>query len=239
MNPMILKVDVLGLEQILLNEQIIPRSAFSAQQAREMFFLAVEYPALTRDKVGAILWPDLSPELMTNCFHVTKARLNAALAVKDSQPLYRWNSTHQQYEFDHERVVVVYDVTEFERKVSLARQLPAGKQALQLLQDAIALYRGAYLPGIFSEWAQIRRTNLEMKFINALLNCGEAVAANGDPRLALEYYRRVLEVDEGNEEAHEHIRCLGPSETATPDYHSRRLLESVRLQSVYPLTTAL
>jgi two-component SAPR family response regulator len=239
MNPMSLKVEVLGKERITLEDQIIPLSAFSAHQARELFFLAVEYPALTRDKVGAILWPDLSPELMTNCFHVTKARLNAALTIDDGQPLYHWNSVHQHYEFDHERVVVVYDVTEFERKVDLARRLPTGKQSLQVLQEAIALYRGAYLPRIFSEWAQIRRTGLEMKFIDALLICGEALAVNGDTRLALEYYRRVLEVDEGNEEALEHIQCLRPSEPVTHAHRSRRLLESVGLQTTYPLTTAL
>lgn len=223
----------------MLEDRIIPLSAFSAHQAREMFFLAVECPALTRDKVGAILWPDLSPELMTNCFHVTKARLNAALAVKDGRPLYRWNSAHQHYEFDHERVVVVYDVAEFERKVSLARQLPTGKPALQLLQEAIALYRGAYLPGIFSEWAQIRRTNLEMKFIDALLNCGEALAVNGDARLALEYYRRVLEVDEGNEEACQGIAQLRPPEMNQHTQRPERLLRSMGLQPISPLISTL
>lgn len=209
--PMSLKVEVLGRERIMLNNQIIPLNAFSAHQAREMFFLAVEQPTLKRDQISALLWPDLDPKQAANAFHVTKWRINTALGHRH---LYRWNSFDQHYEFDSAQVTLVYDAILFEQKIDLARRLPAGKAALEAWQQAVNLYHGDYLPGIFSEWAQIKRQGLFMKFIDALLACGRLLVALEEREAALEFYRRVLHQDEYNEEAYQQVQQLRPSEAS-------------------------
>ena len=78
------------------------------------------------------------------------------------------------------------------------------RQALkeQRLADAVALYQGPFLDGIyldeapeFERWAETERTALAHDYIAALERLAQDTSAAGDPRAAVSYWRLLANAD--------------------------------------------
>ena len=69
------------------------------------------------------------------------------------------------------------------------------------LLRAIAMYQGPFLNGIFSEWAQVLRIDLETKYQTALMNLANYRACKRNFPGAVRLLETVLTTDPYNEEA--------------------------------------
>ena len=86
--------------------------------------------------------------------------------------------------------VIDYDVRTFERAIDT----PSDRGAMQ---QAIALYRGDFLPSAplsAALWADTRRAHIQQRYLNALEQLAQS-AERDAPHMAIHYYQQVLQID--------------------------------------------
>jgi DNA-binding SARP family transcriptional activator len=236
--PGLLTIRALGAATVELGETALTAADWGYAKPRELLFLLVTSPALTRDQVGAALWPDLSRQQLGNALHTALRELRRALGdpewVVYSGGRYTINRTRP----------LQCDVDAFESALAAAsRQRPpqAGQASaegksgaagltsgpLPGLLRAIAAYGGDFLAGMSTgEWAHTRRDELRRRFESALLAAGRLHAAAGRHQAAAALFRRAVEHEPLNESAHRELMTswarLG--ETARAVQHYRDLV---------------
>jgi DNA-binding SARP family transcriptional activator len=177
---------------------------------------------MTREQVGAALWPDQSRQQLGNALHTALRELRRALGdpgwVQYSDGHYAFNRSRK-----HD-----CDVETFEQSLAAARRAHPAAAALPDLQRAVAAYDGDFLAGMTAgEWAQARRDELRRGFEAALLAAGRLHAAAGRHQLAVTAFRRAIAHEPLNETAHRELMSnlarLG--ETARAVRHYTELVE--------------
>lgn len=167
-----------------------------SEKSKEMFFFFLcNRRPLRKDEILAALWPDLPEDKSGSMFHSTLYRLRQALYPecigKDSG----------RYVLDPQGAFL-FDLLEFQEAAQQAEA--AGQEAserLSLLERAIAMYGGAFAPGLYSEWAEGMRWRLEETHMRLLATQAEAYTQAGDFKRSAEACQRILDVDEYNEAA--------------------------------------
>jgi DNA-binding SARP family transcriptional activator len=95
---------------------------------------------------------------------------------------------------------------------------------IERLEQALALYRGEYLEGVYADWCTLERERFRERFLSALESLAGLRAARGDLQRAIENYQRLLAHDPYRETAHrELMRCyyrLGDRVTAVQQYQA-------------------
>lgn len=193
-----LRVRALGTATVELGGVALTAADWGYAKPRELLFLLVTSPPLTREQVGAALWPDLSRRQLGNALHTALRELRRALGDPE------WvRYAGGKYCFNRARAHDC-DVDTFEAALAAAagRARPA-EAALPDLQHAIAAYGGDFLAGMSAgEWAQARRDELRRRFESALLAVGRLQAAAGRYQAAVTAFRRAIEHEPLNESAH-------------------------------------
>jgi LuxR family maltose regulon positive regulatory protein len=189
------EVFAFGEGRVLINNQMVRDSDWRSGRAREMFFylLNAEAPR-SKEQIAAALWPDLSPARSTSNFHISIHRARHALfpgIISLQEGLYRIPPD----------LAIWSDVTEFSDillRVDETRTDPDGRA--DLLQKAIELYSGPFLPDIYSDWAETRRRELESRYLKALTALARSCAARGDLDRALRLLENVAAIDPYHDE---------------------------------------
>lgn len=153
-----LVVRALGPLEIIRRGEPVASTAWGSARPRELLVFLLCHPGgVSKEVVGAALWPDASPTQLRNNFHVTLHRLRKALGDAD------WiHSANDTYRLDP-AASVEFDAERFEHEVrvglgALKRRDPAGPPALA---SALARYRGSFLeqePA--GDWADDHRERL-------------------------------------------------------------------------------
>lgn len=184
-----LEVWALGGGRVSLNRRIVPKGTWVGRLPRELFFLLMDRGAQTRDQIGLVFWPDISPERLKYIFHVTLLRLRKALPGE-------WiirDPVRNVYQFNQE-LDYWYDVEAFERALAAARRRRNEPQAaLSEYRAAIGLYGGDFLPEVDAEWADLRRESLAQAFVDALVGAAEMLLGLNEASPAAEYLLKALE----------------------------------------------
>jgi predicted ATPase/DNA-binding SARP family transcriptional activator len=234
-----LRVRILGGAAVELGEAALTAADWGYAKPRELMFLLVSSPPMTKDQIAAALWPDLSRQQLGNALHTALRELRRALG--DPGWVVYGNG---HYRFDRAKPHEC-DVTEFEDALLAARRARPAEAALPHLQRAIGSYGGDFLGGVPSgEWALVRRDELRRAFESALLAAGRLQTAAGRHQAAVTVFRRAVAHEPLNETAHRELMSswsrLG--ETARAVRHYEELTELLRAQvgvAPAPETTAL
>jgi len=123
-----------------------------------------------------------------------------------------------------------FDVTEFEALVEQARSLKSHDwQVEQLWQQAVARYRGDFLPEVGQIWCVAKREALRQMYIEALIGIGRCCEAQDRFEAAVSWYQRAVEVEVTREDVHLRImRCYAKagfrSEALAQYNHYRKIL---------------
>jgi len=197
-----LRIYTLGQPQVFLGSE--PITNWITSTTKELFFCLLDSAeGLSKERIGAILWPEHSPQKLNAIFRSTMYRLRRALfseVVVFRQGIYAFNRQLDYWS----------DVEQFEELLARAGALPEAETEakIALLSQAVELYRGDYLEEFFSDWCLVRRENLRVRYISALITLGDLHLKLGEYTTALQFYNRVLRSDPYQETAYRQaIRC--------------------------------
>jgi len=153
----------LGESWVLVNSRPISEVEWRSNRAKEMFFCMLCCgTGQTKEQITAALWPDLSPAKGTSNFHINLYRARRAVfpgIFTLEQGRYKLNPD----------LNISFDVAEFEGFLNQAKNLSPDSQAgATNLERAIELYRGPFLEEFYGEWTEMRRRELEDKYLKVL-----------------------------------------------------------------------
>jgi DNA-binding SARP family transcriptional activator len=210
-------VRALGTATVRVGDVELTAADWGYAKPRELLFLLVSSPPLTREQLGAALWPDLSRQQLGNALHTALRELRRALG-DPAWVLYSGGRHGFNRALRHD-----CDVDTFESALADASRARPASAALPDLQRAVAAYGGDFLAGMATgEWTQPRRDELRRRFESALLVTGRLQAAAGRYEQAVTALRRAIEHEPLNEVAHrELMTCwaqLGESARAMRHY---------------------
>jgi len=193
----LLRIRALGEATVCRGDVRVTAADWGYAKPRELLFLLATSPPMTRQQLGAALWPDQPAHQLGNSLHTALRGLRRALGRSD-WVLY----SDRRYSLNPSRECDC-DVATFELALEAAREAGGGDAALPGLQGAIAAYGGDFLAGLAAgEWAQARRDELRRSFESALLAAGRLHAAARRHQAAAAAFRRAVAHEPLNETAH-------------------------------------
>ena len=229
-----LTVRALGAAVVQVGGVELTAADWGYAKPRELLFLLATSPPLTREQVGAALWPELSRHQLGNALHTALRELRRALGdpewVRYSGGRYSFNRARQYG----------CDVDTFEAALAAANRARPPAAALPDLQRAIAAYGGDFLAGMTAgEWAHARRDELSRRFETALFASGRLQAAAGRYQAAVTAFRRAIEHEPLNESAHRELMACWEQlgETARAVKHYEELTALLKDQVGVPPAT--
>ncbi|MGO9298359.1 MAG: BTAD domain-containing putative transcriptional regulator [Streptosporangiaceae bacterium] len=195
-----LRIRVLGAATVQRGEVALSAADWGYGKPRELFFLLATSGPLTREQIGAALWPDQGRQQLGNALHTALRELRRALGdpgwIRFADGKYAF-STDREHDSDIET---------FEQALRAARAARPAAAALPDLQRAIAAYGGDFLDGAAAgDWAQARRDELRRSYEAALLAAGRLHAAAGRHQAAVTAFRRAVAHEPLNETAHREL----------------------------------
>jgi LuxR family maltose regulon positive regulatory protein len=238
-----LRIYALGQAQVELGGKNIQ---WVTAQSRDIFFCLLQHPqGLRKEELGGIFWPEHSPQkldaiLRSSLYRLRRAIFRESIVFEDSLYRFNWKCNHW------------FDVKVFEKLLDQAGQTPdvAKKKKSALLEEALALYRGDYLSGVYADWCVAERDRLRERCLAALEELAKLKADQGELQRAVELYQSLLAQDQYYEVAHrELMRCYyrqGDRASAIRQYQAcaRILREEMGLspmpetEKLYQLITA-
>lgn len=161
-------------------------------------FLACQRGArATRGRIAAALWPDRDEDAGRHCLATTLWRLKRTLPA-----------AHQLIDSETDPVALIgspwIDMVAFEARVEAVlkrRETPAYGDARRL-RAALALYKGPFLDGVFSEWALLERERLACLQLDALYALAQLEGAARNWAEALRAARLLCRLEPLREDGH-------------------------------------
>ncbi len=202
-----LRVFTLGQFRLFRGEEEVHPQEWRRAKARALFqiFITFRGRPLEREWICEALWPDASPEAAHASFKVT---LNALYNVLEPERepgtpsafIVRQGTTYTL----PPAADIWIDVAEFDGLLAQAQERP--REAPLLIERALSLFRGEYLPDArYEPWAEDERRRLNTAFLDAADALCEHYLSARRPAAAVELAQRMLAVDAFSERACRHL----------------------------------
>lgn len=197
----VLKLYALGPLRVCRDTQTLTAADWGYIKAKELLFYLLTYGPATREEIGLAFWPDAAPEQLRRNLGTTLHHLRKALG-RPEWVLFE----NDQYVFNR-TLPYWYDVEAF---TILCQQAQENRDPVTLLQNAITLYKGAFMADVVNgDWCFGLRERLAQQYEGALSALGQAYHATGAYAEAIASYRRVIAHNPYLEAAYrELMRCL-------------------------------
>jgi len=193
-----LAITAFGPVRVYLNNELLGGPEWVHRQARELFFYLLAQPqGQSKEIIGCDLWPDCSAHDMKVRFKNAVYRLRRVLG--DDWILF--DKDFDVYMFNRD-CDYEYDVEQFEQRWQQANVAKSPAEKVNALQQAIALYRGPYLPDIDHTWAFLERQRLQYLFLQAQLTLARYFFTLKNYNQTLAHCQTVLQLEPGEEVAH-------------------------------------
>mgnify|MGYP001067785299 CR=1 FL=1 len=165
-----------------------------------------------RSVLVAVLWPDLPESKARRRLSDTLWRVRRVLddCVLADDEYIRLNAAFP----------CRLDVEQFEEAAS---QSETGTALVEHLEDALALYRGPFLDGLYYDWVLLERERLRGVYLEGLRRLLEHYKQIGDFATSLNIGRRLIAAEPFHEAAHREVmrlyHLLGRDAEAVAQYH--------------------
>lgn len=204
-----LRIFLFGNVQLLAREVPVPE--FPTRKAKALFGFLVLNPRLfARETLAGSFWPDASEERARASLHTEMWRIRQAFKHADLDPDGFLISRADGVGFNHASPHWS-DVRAFEAglKAGLSCDSDSVDDAiLERLAEAVALYRGDLMDGLYDDWCLVRREALRAQLLAALDFLMRHRMARLEWTHALEYGQRLLAQEPLLEDAHRAVmRC--------------------------------
>jgi DNA-binding SARP family transcriptional activator len=235
----------LGRGSVFVGERQVSDLEWRSEKSKEMFFLLLaRKDAVSKEEIFAALWPDLPDSKCNSNFHSSLYRLRRALfhecVVRGADGGYALNP----------KGVFESDVDAFNRSMLEAEVAKDEAARAARLEEAVNMYKGAYMSATYSEWVEPIRRELEDRYIEALNELGAWKLRQGTFEEALVLFKSLDAVDPYSDAAaHGVMRChLALNDGPSAARHYRRFKQllkdelgeepSERLQELYQQAAA-
>ncbi|NTU55481.1 MAG: transcriptional regulator [Anaerolineales bacterium] len=202
-----LTIETLGSFQVKRGSEVIPSNGWRREKSRQLFQLLLTYrqSPLDRDQICEYLWREADPATAQRNFKITLNTLYQVLeperdAGSDSAFIVRDGTTYTL----RLHADLWLDSDHFAR---LAREgLRTTANSLALLEEAVKLYRGDYLPdSLYEPWAAEERERLATLFLEAADKLCESYLQNIRFNETIDISQRILARDNCWERAYRHL----------------------------------
>ena len=160
-------ISALGKIEVKIDGRPITNADWQTQTARDLFFFILAHPGgLSKEAIGAALWPESSPIELKLRFKNTMYRLRHAAGrdvINFQDEIYQFNNS-----MDYE-----YDIESFLNEIDLSRQAEDIVQKISHYKTAYQLYKGPYLPDIEETWVLTERGRLHQLYMDTLVSLAE------------------------------------------------------------------
>jgi LuxR family maltose regulon positive regulatory protein len=200
-----LRVQTLDGFQVCLGNEPIPANGWRREKSRQLFQLLVTYrhAPLDRDQICEYLWPETDPNTAQRNFKITLNTLYQTLEPErepgsDSAFILREGTTYSL----RPGADIWLDAEQFTGAVHRV----ASSSDLDLLQRAVSLYPGDYLPEtLYETWAAEERERLAALFLETADRLADALIRHERYNEAIDLSQRILIQDNCWERAYRHL----------------------------------
>ena len=186
----------LGKGSVRVNGKLVTSSQWKTQSVRELFYYLLTTPQpVTKEEIGGMFWPELSPQQLKTRFKNEIYRLRRALGqdtILFDGEFYYFNK-NLDYEFD---------VDIFKAGLENARISQNMDEKISHYQAAVNVVHGLFLEDVGSLWVMTEREHLNQEYLSALLSLSRLYLGIGHERNALQACQQLLARDPCYEEAH-------------------------------------
>ncbi|HEX9987493.1 MAG TPA: tetratricopeptide repeat protein [Chloroflexia bacterium] len=242
----------------------IPVADLALRKAEALFvYLACTHRPQPREVLADLFWDERSPTQSLGSLRMALSSLRAHLA-----PYLTITRATVAFNYDSPYWL---DVAELERHLEAARAHSSSgdaqsPEAVQELEQAVALYRGPFLQGFylrdasgFEEWMVMEQERLQRIVTAALQDLVSTYLGRGEYSAGIPHASRLLQMDPLDEEMHRQLmrllahsgqraaaleqyqtcqRILSTELGIAPDPATTELYESIRLGKLESVTTA-
>lgn len=200
-----LRVQALNGFQVWRGEEGIPANGWRREKSRQLFQLLLTYrhSPLDRDQICEHLWPEADPNTAQRNFKITLNTLYQTLEPErepgsESAFILREGTTYSL----RPGADIWLDAEQFTQVASRATSEPD----LDLLQHAVSLYPGDYLPDtLYETWAAEERERLATLFLQTADQLAEALIQLERYIEVIDLSQRILAQDNCWERAYRHL----------------------------------
>ncbi len=180
----------LGETRVLVDSRPAGETDWRSNRAKEIFFYLLCYPGgQAKEQITVALWPDLSPAKATSNFHINLYRARRAIFPG----VFTLEQGHYKLNPD---LSIRSDVAEFESLLSEAESLPHGSKTRAVsLEQAVEMYRGPFMKDLYTEWPQVRRRELEDKYLKVLSLLASFYGDREEYERAIALLERLIIID--------------------------------------------
>jgi DNA-binding SARP family transcriptional activator len=207
-----LRVFLLGTPKIERDGAIF---TFGSLKAQALFYYLIATRQLhAREKLAALFWGDTPDRQAKGSLRNALYELRRSLDPANGPSYVRTQGGNLVFNRETEYWL---DVEAFEQIIARAGLKAEGSEVsnLQLLEEAVGLYRSDFLDGFalkdaydFDDWVFFERDRLQRLFLGALSELSEGYAAQGDFTQAIACLTRILSVDNLQEHVHRQLMRL-------------------------------
>ena len=196
--PPRLEIRALGEGTVSINGEPIPHTAWGGPLVKELFFFLLENQRARREVILDIFWPEYSTAKAKSVFHATLYRMRRVLP----KGTVGYDSSNEVYFFDLPSDFW-YDVAAFKNLMDEVRH---GNGDLEnLLRQALGIYKGDYLIGIYSDWCLQKREALRRLYLDGLVQQASLFTKRGKLEESMDLYLQVVKNEPFREDIHREL----------------------------------
>lgn len=192
--PPVVEVSTFGEAVVKIDGKAIAHTEWKGPLVKELFFYLFENEPVRREVILDVFWPEYSTAKAQSVFHASLYRMRRILP----KGLISYDNKNGVYGID-KSIDHWYDARAFSDLTERAR---AEKDPKDLLEQAISIYRGEYLPSVYSDWCLAGREMYQRMFIQALTALAALAGKSERYNDAISYYRKAIDVEPFQEDLH-------------------------------------
>ena len=177
-----------------MNGEAIVHAAWKGPLVKELFFYLLENEPVRREIVLDVFWPEYTTAKAQRVFHASLYRMRKILP----KGLIVYDNRQGAYTID-KSIDQWCDARVF---TQWFEQAESADEPEAMLEKAISIYNGEYLPSVYSDWCLERRTVYQGMYIRALSRLAAIKSESGQHGDAITCYRQAIELEPFQEQLH-------------------------------------
>jgi len=189
-------VETLGSFRVFVKGEEISQERWVSAKARDLlaYFITFRNERIPVERAVDAIWGERGSS--RTAFHTALSRLRSALRNGDESHRFIFVETGE-YWLDASRFRI--DMDEFDVALAKARASTDTSNAVTWYQNAVEVYKGEYLQNLYYEWVFPERRRAVQAYMSALQELITHFASDLDPKLALRYFEKAMQIDNLNE----------------------------------------